>query len=137
MANIADLLREVLSGNTPPIPQRRPPVIPDPNQLSIPSEPAVRGGFGDRIRDMFTRGGGAIDMDPEILNKGAAIALSSILQQFQSLPSDPRVGTGLDVFLFGGSGIEDPLTSPSNIPKEDLRTGELRQRLRNFQGREI
>ncbi len=136
MAGIADLLREVLSGSTPPIPQRRSLAIPDPNQLSIPSEPVVRGNFGDRIRDLFTQGGGTIDMDTEALRKGAQIALSSILKQLQ-LPSDPRVGTGLDVFLFGGSGIEDPLTSPSNIPAEDLRTGELRQRLRNFQGPQI
>ena len=76
-------------------------------------------------------------MDQGALDKGADITLSSMLKQLLSLPADPRVAENLDLFLFGGNDITDPFSSPSNVPQEDLRAGEILRRFRNSQGSSI
>ncbi len=121
MASIADLLRDMLGiapdpgpGAEPPVPF---PVIPDPNQLSIPSEPVVRGDFTSRLPS----GNLGVLADLDQAEIGARITLKSLLSQlptgsFPSLrgPKDSRSFADIDIMfsnLFGGPNNRDKVTA--------------------------
>ncbi len=83
-------------------------LVPDPNQLSIPSEPIVRGDFTSRVPPT---GSDEFSMAQFFANErtseiGDEIVLSAILKQLESLPSATRnfsaesTFPGIDVFDF-------------------------------------
>ena len=108
------------------------PIVPDPNQLSIPSEPVVRGDFKDRINK--GRFGTAfsfakLSSETATLDIGADIVLRNLLNQLDSLPSirskdDKFTFPGLDIMKFFESEADptelDLTIGRSNIPKEDI-----------------
>ncbi len=125
MASIADLLRDMLGIDPAPVPF---PVIPDPNQLSIPSEPVVRGNFASRL----PRGNMGVLADRDQAKIGGRIALQSLLSQLPtgSLPSlrgpeNTNTFPDIDIMfsnLFGGPDTGNPrdLTNSGQLRYREL-----------------
>ena len=91
------------------------PIIPDPNQLSIPSEPTVRGDFTSRL-PRFRNTIEGFMVDRKTKEKGNEIVLNSILKQLKSFPSlrseeDRFAHPGLDIFFSEIFNSEDFVTN--------------------------
>ncbi len=101
------------------------PIIPDPNQLSIPSEPVVRGTFADRLPHP-TQTGEAFRVEQSAKAKGNKIVLNSILEQIESLPSlrgedDDFAFPGLDIFFADVFQQRGSLTDPQDQAIQKIR----------------
>ena len=101
--------------------------IPDPNQLSIPSEPRVRGNFTDRLEQQ--KKGKSSSSLASILSgirtteKGADIVLRNILRNL-NLPAELYEGLSiptLDIMNLDSS-------KGSRIMRHDLKVGQRRQK---------
>lgn len=109
------------------------PTIPDPNQLSIPSEPVVRGTFADRLPHTEQTVEGFM-VGERMKNKGSEIVLNSILKQLESFPSlrgpeDEFTLPGLDIFF------AEIFKKPGSLTNEaDQSVKELLQQLEEFKG---
>ncbi len=103
--------------------------IPDPNQLSIPSEPFPRGSFGERMSAMVKReAGGNIRMDQGLIDKGTDITLSSILNQLSGLTNFSNLAPNLDIFAFFGPREADIREGDIDISRKNLDKGrEIKQ----------
>ena len=103
--------------------------IPDPKQLSIPSEPRVRGSFAERVTKTFTNKNrdtlASILADRATKDIGNAIVLSQILKQLESLPAAPSPNLNLSL---PGFDILDFGNKKDFVAKSDLIQSKMRKR---------
>ena len=111
------------------VPKRKPfpdflmPEIPDPKQLSIPSE-FIFGVDDKKVIDALADLTNPIkeSVERSMLDKGGKIVLDSILKQLNTIPGDPRNMVHLDIFEF----LDETEPSPDQT---DLDFGKIRKRL--------
>ncbi len=102
--------------------------IPDPNQLSIPSEPVVRGSFTKRMNSMAKKQLDNLEFDQGMIDKGTDITLSSILDQLLGLTDFSNLSSNLDIFAFFGPEAADIREGDIDVPRKDIKKGrEIKQ----------
>ena len=102
------------------------PVVPDPNQLSIPSEEVIRGSFSSRLKNnrpenVFSMAQFSADRATEQI--GTDITLSSVLEQLD-LPANLSERGGFSFPVFDIADFFDSF-EPS-ISELDLKKGQRR-----------
>ena len=106
------------------------PLVPDPNQLSIPSEPVVRGTFMDRV-DQSRKGTASsfakLSSEAATMDIGNSIVLSSILKQLDFLPS---VRSENNEFSFPEIDITRFFDNEVTVSRGDIKLGNLRRMLK-------
>lgn len=111
------------------------PEIPDPNQLSIPSELVVRGDFTDRIIKLIrskrnlTLPGTLANIETEL--KGDEIVLNQILKQFNAMQAENFGKGGRNLFV-PGIDISRFFRETDNASRLDLALGSIRERSKEF-----
>ena len=101
------------------------PLVPDPNQLSIPSEPTVRGSFTDRLPKKSAFSMAQFYSNRRTGRIGDEIVLGEMLKQLDSLPAFASKNTegavsipGSDISTFFGTEM---LASQRGIDIGNLR----------------